>query len=161
MPTSLLDLPEVADHAGVGRLLVKAETERFGLPAFKALGASWATYRLLVERLGDEPRWSGWADLAAVVADRLGPLRLVAATDGNHGRAVAWTARNLGLAATILVPVGTAPARIAGIESEGAEVVVVDGTYDDAVAESAHWRPTPRSSCPTPRGPATRTPPAG
>lgn len=136
--TELVDLPAVAAHAGVGRLLVKAETERFGLPAFKALGASWATYRTLVAQLGRvEPEWTSWDDLAAVVADRLGPLRLATATDGNHGRAVAWVARNLGLAATILVPAGTAEARIAGIESEGAQVLIIEGTYDDAVARAA------------------------
>jgi diaminopropionate ammonia-lyase len=61
----------------------------------------------------------------------------VAATDGNHGRAVARMARLLDLSATILVPDGIAPARIAGIAAEGAEVMVVPGTYDDAVAESA------------------------
>lgn len=136
-PTELLELPAVAEHAGVGRLLVKAEVERFGLPAFKALGASWATYRVLTERLGAEPPWATWDDLGAIVRRELGPLRLAAATDGNHGRAVAWVARSLGLQATILVPAGTAEARIQGIESEGAQVLIIEGTYDDAVAESA------------------------
>jgi diaminopropionate ammonia-lyase len=136
-PTALVELPDVAKEAGVGRVLVKAETERFGLPAFKALGASWATYRVLCERLGGEPVWSTWAELADAVASELVALRLLAATDGNHGRAVAWVARNLGLAATIFVPEGMALARIDAIASEGAEVRVVDGTYDDAVAASA------------------------
>src|ERR687897_492475 len=136
-PTPLRDLPELAERLGVGRLLVKDESSRMGLPAFKILGASWATYRVLCDRLGDEPAWDTLDDLAAVVADRLGPLHLVAATDGNHGRAVARMARLLRLSATILVPDGTAGARIDGIASEGADVVVVPGTYDDAVAESA------------------------
>jgi diaminopropionate ammonia-lyase len=136
-PTPLHDVPALADAAGVGRVLVKDESSRMGLPAFKILGASWATYHVLCDRLGDEPEWETPDDLAAVVADRLGPLRLVAATDGNHGRAVARMARLLGLTATILVPDGTAPARIGGIAGEGAEVTVVPGTYDDAVAESA------------------------
>jgi diaminopropionate ammonia-lyase len=130
-------MPALAEAAGVGRVLVKDESSRMGLPAFKILGASWATYRVLCDRLGDEPEWATPDDLAAVVADRLGPLRLVAATDGNHGRAVARMAKLLGLSATILVPDGTAPARIGGIAAEGAEVTVVPGTYDDAVAESA------------------------
>lgn len=134
-PTPLRELPDGV--GGAERLLVKDESSRLGLPSFKILGASWATYRLLCERLGGEPAWSTPADLAAVVASRLGPLRLVAATDGNHGRAVAHMARLLGLAATVLVPTGTAGARVAGIESEGADVIVVPGTYDDAVAESA------------------------
>ena len=116
-PSPLRELPTVAAAVGVGRLLVKDESWRLGLPAFKILGASWAVHRAL--------------------QGRDGPVRLVTATDGNHGRAVARVARLRGLPSTILVPAGTAQARIEGIESEGAEVVVVDGTYDDAVARAA------------------------
>lgn len=136
-PTPLVSLPSVAEWAGVGQLLVKAETERFGLPAFKALGASWATYRVLVDRMGSEPRWETLAELGAATRNALGDLRLVTATDGNHGRAVAWMARELGFAATVFVPAGTADARTAAIAGEGADVVVVDGTYDDAVRAAA------------------------
>jgi diaminopropionate ammonia-lyase len=135
--TPLVDLPGLARAAGIGRLLVKAEVERLGLPSFKVLGASWATYRLLCERLDGEPAWSTLDELATVIADKLGPLRLVTATDGNHGRAVARVARLLGLDATVFVPAGTAVARSDAIAAEGAAVVEVDGTYDDAVAASA------------------------
>ena len=141
-PTPVHDMPALAEAAGVARMLVKDESSRMALPAFKILGASWATYRVLCDRLAGagvegEPLWDTLPDLAATVARVLGPLRLVAATDGNHGRAVARMAKLLGLSATILVPDGTAPARIGGIAAEGAEVTVVPGTYDDAVAESA------------------------
>ncbi len=141
-PTPVHDVPALAEAAGVARVLVKDESSRMGLPAFKILGASWATYRVLCDRLAaagveGDPLWDTLPDLAAMVARQLGPLRLVAATDGNHGRAVARMAKLLGLSATILVPDGTAPARIGGIAAEGAEVTVVPGTYDDAVAESA------------------------
>jgi diaminopropionate ammonia-lyase len=141
-PTPLRDMPEVAGAARVGRVLIKDESSRMGLPAFKILGASWATYRVLCDRLAaagvdGEPLWDSVPDLAAMVARVLGPLRLVAATDGNHGRAVARMARLLGLSSTILVPDGTVPARIGSIAAEGAGVIVVPGTYDDAVAESA------------------------
>jgi diaminopropionate ammonia-lyase len=136
-PAPLRDMPALAAEVGVHRVLVKDESSRMGLPAFKILGASWATYWALCERLGGEPEWATLDDLAAVVAERLGPLRLVAATDGNHGRAVARMARLLGLRSTIVVPDGTAEARIGGITSEGAEVVVAPGTYDDAVTLSA------------------------
>jgi diaminopropionate ammonia-lyase len=136
-PTPLRDVPDLTAACGVGRVLVKDETSRMGLPAFKILGASWATYRVLCERLRAEPDWTTLDDLAALVADRLGPLGLVAATDGNHGRAVARMAKLLGLRATIVVPEGTADARIDGIASEGAEVVVTPGTYDDAIILSA------------------------
>jgi diaminopropionate ammonia-lyase len=141
-PTPVHDMAALAQAAGVARVLIKDESRRMGLPAFKILGASWATYRVLCDRLAaagveGDPLWDTLPDLAAMVARQLGSLRLVAATDGNHGRAVARMASLLGLSATILVPDGTAPARIEGIAAEGAEVTVVPGTYDDAVAESA------------------------
>jgi diaminopropionate ammonia-lyase len=116
---------------------IKDESRRYGLPAYKVLGAVWATYRALASRLGGMPE--AWNDLAELRA-QLGPLRglrLVTATDGNHGRGVARVARWLGLPAEIYLPAGTAEARLMGIRSEGAVVVEVDGTYDDAVARAA------------------------
>jgi diaminopropionate ammonia-lyase len=80
--------------------------------------------------------WSTLVELSAQIAP-LRPLTLVAATDGNHGRAVAHFARLLGLSASILVPAGTAEARVDAIASEGAQVTVVDGTYEDAVRMAA------------------------
>jgi diaminopropionate ammonia-lyase len=136
-PTPLVDAAGLAHALGVGRVLVKVEAQRIGLPAFKMLGASWATYCTLVERLGHEPDWQDVDELATAFA-ALRPLTLVAATDGNHGRAVARMAKLLGLDARIFVPSDMAPARIAGIESEGATVEIVAGSYDDAVARSAH-----------------------
>jgi diaminopropionate ammonia-lyase len=135
-PTPLVDAPSLARSLGLTSVQVKDESSRLGLPAFKILGASWALYRLLVSRLGAEPTWDDLEDLRAALHP-LGSFTLVAATDGNHGRAVAHMARLLGYDAEILVPRGTADARIQGIEAEGARVTVVDGTYDDAVAQSA------------------------
>jgi diaminopropionate ammonia-lyase len=117
--TPLIDAPALASDWGVGRVCLKFERERFGLPAFKYLGASWAARRLLGEPPYDPE------------------LELVAATDGNHGRAVARVAREAGIAATVLVPAQTVPARIEAITGEGARVEVVDGSYDDAVRRSA------------------------
>jgi diaminopropionate ammonia-lyase len=116
--TELRDAPELAQAVGVGRVLLKLETERFGLPAFKILGASWAAERLLAGR-------------------NVEGITLVTATDGNHGRGVARVARMRGVAAHIFVPAGTAEARIHAIASEGARVEVADGSYDDAVAKAA------------------------
>jgi diaminopropionate ammonia-lyase len=118
-PTRLVEAPELAFDWGVGSVRLKFEEERFELPAFKFLGVSWAAEQLL----GDPPHD--------------GDMELVAATDGNHGRAVARVARMSGLGATILVPAGTARARIEAIEGEGATVEVIDGSYDDAVRRSA------------------------
>jgi diaminopropionate ammonia-lyase len=135
-PTRVVDAPALAAELGLANLSVKDESRRLGLPSFKILGASWAVYRLLVDRLGHEPEWRDIHDLRAALVP-LGPVTLVAATDGNHGRAVAHMARLLGYASRILVPAGTASARIDAIAGEGASVTVVDGTYDDAVRASA------------------------
>ena len=136
--TPLVDAPELANALGVGKVFVKDESNRLGLPAFKILGASWAVYRALEERVGNDGfgEWETIDDLRAKL-EPLRPLSLVAATDGNHGRAVARVARLLGLGAKIFVPGDMAPARREAIAGEGAEVVVVDGTYDDAVERSA------------------------
>jgi diaminopropionate ammonia-lyase len=135
-PTRVVDARGLAAELGLASLIVKDESQRLGLPSFKILGASWAVYRLLVGRLGDEPEWADLDGLRARFA-ALGPLTLAAATDGNHGRAVAHMARQFGLAARIFVPAGTARARIDAIEGEGAVVTVVEGSYDDAVRRSA------------------------
>jgi diaminopropionate ammonia-lyase len=134
-PTPLRSAPVLAAAAGVKAVLVKDESSRFGLPAFKILGAAWATFRALSARLEEEPPAS-LIDLAEMLESH-GPLALATATDGNHGRAVARVAGWLGLDARIFVPEGTSAARIAAIESEGASCIVVDGTYDDAVAVAA------------------------
>lgn len=134
--TPLVDAPALADSLGVGRVWVKDESWRLGLPAFKILGASWAVYRALDRSVGGIGEWEDIEGLRGRLAP-LVPLTLAAATDGNHGRAVARMARLLGLGARIFVPDAMAPARIGAIESEGAEVVVVRGTYDEAVARSA------------------------
>jgi diaminopropionate ammonia-lyase len=115
-PTPLVEAPAAAQALGVARVLVKDESSRFGLPSFKVLGASWATHRAVGDRRD---------------------VTLVCATDGNHGRAVAWMARQLGLRAIVLVPANMVAARRAAIAGEGARVEVVDGTYDEAVERAA------------------------
>jgi diaminopropionate ammonia-lyase len=134
--TPLLDCRSVAEELGLRRVWVKDESSRLGLPSFKILGASWGVFSALDERVGGFGPWSAVDDLRGQLESHR-PLALAAATDGNHGRAVARMARLLGLEARIFVPAGTAAARIEGIESEGASCQVVDGTYDDAVARSA------------------------
>jgi diaminopropionate ammonia-lyase len=127
----------VAERLGVGRVLVKDEAERLGLPSYKILGASWAVYREVLAVLEpDLEPWSTVQELASQL-EPYGRRRLVAATDGNHGRAVARMAALLGWSSTIFVPEGTVDARTSAIASEGADVVVVDGTYDEAVEVAA------------------------
>ena len=115
-PTPLVPVPELAAELGVGRLLVKDESSRLGLAAFKVLGASWACHQVLQEQPG---------------------AMLVAATDGNHGRAVARMAAHFGVAATVFVPAVMLPQTTARIADEGATVVRTAGDYDDAVRSAA------------------------
>lgn len=117
-PTPLVALPSLAAELGVGHVVAKDESSRLGLPAFKALGASWAVHRALRDRTD-------------------GPLTVVTATDGNHGRAVARFSRLLGHRASIVVPPGVSRTAVQAILDEGAEVRAVDGSYDDAVAAAA------------------------
>ena len=136
-PTPLRSLSRLAGRLSVGAIDIKDESERLGLPAYKVLGAAWATYVALRQRFGRELEpWGSIEELAQLVA-ALPPVTLVTATDGNHGRGVARVARWLGLAAEIYLPKGTAAARLRGIRSEGARVIEVDGTYDDTVAHAA------------------------
>jgi diaminopropionate ammonia-lyase len=117
-PTPLVPVPELAAELGVGQVLVKDESSRLGLPAFKVLGASWACRQVLHRRPG---------------------AMLVTATDGNHGRAVARMAAHFGVAATVFVPEVMLPQTAARIAAEGAKVVWVDGGYDDAVRRAAEF----------------------
>jgi diaminopropionate ammonia-lyase len=137
-PTPLLRLHDLVGSVAIGRVYMKHEHQRFGLPAFKSLGASWAVYRWMREMVpeGLDQRWESFEQLRAL-AGQVGPLTLVTATDGNHGRAVAFVAKLFGFASHVLVPSGTAQHRIEAIEGEGAEVSVVDGDYDHTVAVAA------------------------
>lgn len=117
-PTPLVSLPEVAAELGVGRVLVKDESWRLGLPAFKVLGASWACDQVLARHPG---------------------VALVTATDGNHGRAVARMAAHFGVEAIVFVPEVMLPETAARIAGEGAKVVRVDGDYDAAVRRAAEF----------------------
>src|SRR5215472_13268533 len=116
----------LAAARGVARVLVKDESDRLGLPAFKILGASRA-----VERgLSPGNPSSGQAPAVSV---------LVAAAEGSHGRAVARVARRRGLAAHILVPAGVHPAAVAAIAAEGATITRAGGSYEDAAALAAEY----------------------
>ena len=115
-PTPLVEVPELAAELGVGRVLVKDESGRLGLPAFKVLGASWACQQVQARHPG---------------------AHLVAATDGNHGRAVARMAAHFDVGATVFVPAVMLPETADLIAGEGAIVVRVDGDYDEAVRRAA------------------------
>lgn len=118
-PTPLRSLPCLAKQFGLGEVLVKDESYRLGLPSFKILGVLYAIYRLFR---------SGSIEKGSV---------LVCATDGNHGRALAHSARYYGLRTTVYMHKHATAARIKAIAAEGADITIVDGNYDDAVIRAA------------------------
>ncbi|KAF4974815.1 hypothetical protein FZEAL_8339 [Fusarium zealandicum] len=131
-PTPLTSLEGLAKELGVGAVHVKDETHRFGLPAFKILGASWGSFRAIAQKL-NLPLDS---DIEAIrKAAASAKLILYAATEGNHGRAVARMGNIFGISAEIHVPALMHPSTIKLIESEGATVVVSSGTYHEAALE--------------------------
>lgn len=129
--TPLAPLPGIARELNVKGVYVKDESSRFGLPAFKVLGASWGAHCAVAARLGVPPDLLPPDELAARA--RRASLVLFAATDGNHGRAVAATARRLGLRARIHVPASLDAGPRLAIAREGADVVEDPGDYDAAV----------------------------
>lgn len=136
-PSPLIHSPLLAKRLGVKNVWVKDESSRFGLPAFKFLGASWAIYKMLLKKLhGNVIPWHTFEDLKRQF-EPLHPLTLVAATDGNHGRAVAHMAKLLGFEAHIFVPNNMTTARIEAIRKEGAEVTVFNGDYDETILHAA------------------------
>ncbi len=117
--TPIVSLPGLARILGINRLLLKDESKRFGLGSFKALGASYA----MNNQIQKNPQIEVFCT----------------ATDGNHGRSVAWMSRKLGRKAVIYMPRGTVPARVDAIKNEGAEVFVIGGGYDDAVKTASSY----------------------
>jgi diaminopropionate ammonia-lyase len=128
--TPLVEFPDLARELNVGRLFVKDESARLGLPAFKMLGASWAVAQAVGTRLGTEPRT---LDQLLALDGKLRDITLVTATDGNHGRAVARMALILGARACVFVPDVVDPTATASIEGEGAEVMTCASSYDETV----------------------------
>ena len=135
-PTPLVELSALAASVGAGRVFVKDESSRFGLPAFKILGASYAIARALAARYGLGDRAVPLAELGRRTADDPG-LSFSAATDGNHGRAVAHMAALLGVPATVYVPSMLTAVAKRAIADEGATVVELDLGYDDVVTVCA------------------------
>jgi diaminopropionate ammonia-lyase len=113
-PTPLIELPNLALKYKVGKIYIKDESYRFGLNAFKGLGASYAIHKLLQQQ----------SDIDTFCT----------ATDGNHGRAVAWASNIANKKAIVFVPRDTTESRIKAIESYGAKVIKIDGNYDETCA---------------------------
>lgn len=132
----LKSLPRLAERIGVGGIWVKDESVRLDLRSFKVLGGSYAIYQIVKKKLGITDRELSFAELTGgSLREQLGDIVFAAATDGNHGRGVAWSAAQMGFKSIIYVHKLTSRSRIQAIEGVGAKVVVVDGNYDDAVRQ--------------------------
>ena len=128
-PTPLRDLDRLAGALGINALLYKDESGRFGLGSFKALGGAYAVLKLLSDKLN-----MTMADIRnGLGRDQAGTITVTTATDGNHGRSVAWGARQAGCRCRIYVHAGVSEGRAGAMADLGAEIVRIDGDYDESV----------------------------
>ena len=144
--TPLVELKHTAKSMGLGNIYIKDESYRFGLNAFKVLGGSYAIGNYLAKRLGKSITEMPYEKLVSdEVRKVLGDITFVTATDGNHGRGVAWTAKQLQQKSVVYMPKGSAEERLMNIRAEGAEASITDLNYDEAVrlansqAEQKGW----------------------
>ncbi|EMJ6826441.1 TPA: diaminopropionate ammonia-lyase [Clostridioides difficile] len=132
--TPLANLEGLAKKLGVAGVYVKDESYRFGLNAFKVLGGSYSMGRYLAKRLDTDISELGYDKLTSKeIKEKLGEITFFTATDGNHGRGVAWTANKLGQKSVVLMPKGSSEFRLNKIKGEGADASITDLNYDDAV----------------------------
>lgn len=132
--TPLVEMSSLAKELGVGDIFVKDESYRFGLNAFKVLGGSFAIGNYLAKKLGmDISELPYEKMISEEIREKLGEITFVTATDGNHGRGVAWTANQIKQKAVVYMPKGSAAERLANIQAEGAEASITDMNYDEAV----------------------------
>lgn len=137
-PTPLHNLKALAKALGVGGVYVKDESHRFGLNAFKALGGSYAVAKYLAQRLNRDLSELPFPVLTSPeIKEELGEITFATTTDGNHGRGLAWTARQLKQKAIVYMPKGSSFYRLEKIRAEGAEAWITDLNYDDAVRMTA------------------------
>ena len=134
-PTPLHRLEGLAGSLGIETLWLKDESGRFGLGSFKALGGAYAVVHLLREQLGDDVSIAEVA--AGQAATRAGDVTVCCATDGNHGLAVAWGARRAGARCTVFLPGPVSQGRERTIAGQGADIVRIAGSYDEAVEACA------------------------
>ncbi|MCW6084591.1 MULTISPECIES: diaminopropionate ammonia-lyase [Clostridium] len=136
--TPLINLDNLAKHLGVAGVYVKDESYRFGLNAFKVLGGSFSIGKYLAKRLGKDISELSYEKLTSEEArKKLGDITFITATDGNHGRGVAWTATQLNQKSIVYMPKGSSLTRLENIRKEGAEASITEFNYDDAVRLAA------------------------
>lgn len=132
--TPLYELQSLSQYLGLGSVFVKDESRRFGLNAFKVLGGSYCLGKLLAEKTGIPDRDLTYQRLIAPdVRKNAETVTVVTATDGNHGRGIAWSAKQFGIHAVVYMPEGSAEKRLENIRKLGAEAEITDRNYDAAV----------------------------
>lgn len=132
--TPLQSLKELSEKLGVSKIWVKDESYRFGLNAFKVLGGSYAVAKYLAKKLNMDISELSFEKLRSKeIKEKLGDITFVTATDGNHGRGIAWAARQLGQKSVVFMPKGSSEIRLNNIQNEGAEASITNLNYDDAV----------------------------
>ncbi|CAG36117.1 diaminopropionate ammonia-lyase [Desulfotalea psychrophila] len=133
-PTPLAKLDQLAEHLGLGSILIKDESYRFGLNAFKVLGGSYAVGKILAEMLGKDISEVSCSDLSSKeTSDKIGDITFASTTDGNHGRGLAWAAKEFNKKAIIYMPKGSAPIRRDNIQALGSDCTITELNYDDCV----------------------------
>lgn len=138
--TPLVELDNLAKKVGLKGIYLKDESYRFGLNAFKVLGGSFAMGRYLADKLGEDIKDLPYEKLTSdEVREKLGDITFVTATDGNHGRGVAWTANRLKQKSVVYMPKGSSLQRLNNIKAEGADASITDLNYDDAVRLAAKY----------------------
>ena len=136
--TPLAELKNLSSVLGVGDVFVKDESYRFGLNAFKVLGGSYAIGRYVAKMTGRDISETGFDVLTSdKLREDFGQATFFTATDGNHGRGVAWAAHQLGQKAVVHMPKGSAKSRFDNIAKEGADVTIEEVNYDDCVRLAA------------------------
>ena len=146
-PTPLISLGQLAGRLGIGGIYIKDESQRFGLNAFKVLGGSYAVASFIARETGLDISQLDYAQLTAPETKKqLGDYTFFTATDGNHGRGVAWAASQIGQQAVVYMPRGSSPVRLANIRRLGARADILDMNYDAVVRHAyAESQKTPRS----------------
>ncbi|THE13166.1 diaminopropionate ammonia-lyase [Bacillus timonensis] len=132
--TPLHSLDTLSKQFGVNHIWVKDESYRFGLNAFKVLGGSYAVGKYLAKRVKVDISELSFEKLRSEeIKEQLGDITFVTATDGNHGRGIAWAANQLGQKSVVYMPKGSSEIRLNNIRKEGAEASITDLNYDDTV----------------------------
>lgn len=145
-PTPLVDLKNLAEKFKVKKIYVKDESKRMGLNAFKGVGVLYGVVRIICEKFDLDFSKIKFDDLLEpTLNEKIKKIVFIAATDGNHGKGLAWVSNQLGCECHIYMPKNTTDARVKAIENFGAKVTVTNGNYDETLrlvietAEKNKW----------------------